>query len=63
MPISVIVTGDLEFAIKKFKNKIKKANVMIDFKKSEYFIKPSLKKRVKRLKAINKQYMKNLENT
>ncbi len=64
MAISVTVNGDspeaLDFALKKLKNKIKKSNIMIDLKKSEYFIKPSAKKRMKRLKAIMKQ-KKNIE--
>ena len=65
MSISVIVfhrdnASDLEKlenvdrALKKLKNKIKKSNLMIDLKRSEYYMKPSERKRQKRITAISR---------
>lgn len=56
MSITVKVNGNspeaLDSALKKLKNKIKKSNIMIDLKRSEYFMKPSERKRQKRLSAL-----------
>jgi ribosomal protein S21 len=42
----------LDYALKKLKNKIKKSNMLIEIKRSEYFMKPSARKRAKRISAI-----------
>ncbi len=60
MSISVKVRegGDpriaLDNALKKLKNKIKKSNMLIELKRSEYFMKPSARKRAKRISAISR---------
>ena len=42
----------VDYALKKLKNKIKKSNMLIELKRSEYFMKPSERKRAKRISAI-----------
>ena len=58
MAISVKVYGntpeDLDIALKKLKNKIKKSNILIDLKRSEYYMKPSERKRQKKIMSIVK---------
>ncbi|MFA5392768.1 MAG: 30S ribosomal protein S21 [Candidatus Paceibacterota bacterium] len=44
----------LDNALKKLKNKIKKSNMLIELKRSEYFMKPSARKRAKRISAISR---------
>ena len=40
--------NNIEFAIKKFKNKVKDANIMLELRERQYFKKKSDKKREKR---------------
>ncbi len=52
-----VVVGEresIDSAIMRFKKKCEKAGILRDFKKSSYFIKPSQKKRMRRLKAIRR---------
>jgi ribosomal protein S21 len=44
----------LDSALKKLKNKIKKSNMLIELKRTEYFMKPSARKRAKRISAISR---------
>jgi len=56
-PVMVEVGGNsaeaLEFAIRKFKKKTESARIMDDFKRKQFYLKPSLAKREKK-KARNK---------
>ncbi|RMD92881.1 MAG: 30S ribosomal protein S21 [Calditrichaeota bacterium] len=52
-----VIVGEresIDSAIMRFKRKCERAGVLRDFKKSSYFIKPSQKKRMRRLKAIRR---------
>lgn len=50
--ISVVVkNNNIELALKKFKNKIKKSGLMLLIAEKSYFEKPSMKKRIKKLRA------------
>ena len=42
----------LEKALKKFKKKIKKCELMLEIQKRQYYVKPSALKREKKLKSI-----------
>ncbi len=55
--ISVLVgeKESIDRAIMRFKKKCQQAGVLRDFRKNSYFIKPSLKKRIKHGKAIRRQ--------
>ena len=56
--ISVEVDGNIEKALKRFKKKMLQAQVMEDYRDHLVFVKPSVKKRKKRLDAIY-NYKKN----
>jgi ribosomal protein S21 len=54
MHIDVRGTDDrsLDIALAEFKKAVKKAEILQDFKKHEAYVKPSVKKKLKRMKAI-----------
>lgn len=45
----------IERAITRFKKKCQQAGVLRDYRKNSYYLKPSLKKRIKHEKAIRRQ--------
>ena len=51
----------LDKALKKFKKKIKKSNIMIDLFNSQFFRKPSDIRRERKRKAISRNRYKTLE--
>lgn len=48
----------IDKALKKFKRKIKKSNLMLEIFDNEFYTKPSTKKREKKLKAISRNKYK-----
>jgi small subunit ribosomal protein S21 len=54
--VQVIVQDreSLDKAMYRFKRKCARAGVMKDFKKSTYFLKPSVKRRIRKEKAIRR---------
>ena len=44
--------NNIDKALKRFKKKIKKSNLMLEIFENESFVKPSTKKREKKLKAV-----------
>lgn len=44
----------IDRALKRFKKKYERSGVLKEFKKRAYFTKPSIKKRMKRVKAIRR---------
>jgi small subunit ribosomal protein S21 len=44
----------IDRAIKRFKKKYERSGVLKEFKKRAYFTKPSVKKRMKKLKAVRR---------
>lgn len=50
-----VKNNNLELALRKFKKKIKLTNLMQEIKEREFFTKPSIKKRKKKLNAIMRQ--------
>ena len=55
--ISVVVgeKEPIDRAIIRFKKKCQRAGVLRDYRKNSYFLKPSLKKRIKHGKAVRRQ--------
>jgi small subunit ribosomal protein S21 len=52
-----IVVGDnepIDRALKRFKKKYERSGVLKEFKKRTFFTKPSVKKRMKKVKAIRR---------
>ena len=63
MAIEVLVkNGNLELALKKFKKKIKLTGLMQEIRKREYFEKPSITKREKKIKAKIRNKYNNEKN-
>jgi small subunit ribosomal protein S21 len=54
--ISVVVghNESLDRALQRFKKKCQQAGVLRDYRKNSYFLKPSIKKRMKHSKAIRR---------
>ena len=54
--VGIIVSDNepIDRAIKRFKKKYERSGVLKEFKKRAYFTKPSVKKRMKRVKAIRR---------
>ena len=54
--IGIIVQENepIDRAIKRFKKKYERSGILKEFKKRTYFTKPSIKKRMKRMKAVRR---------
>jgi small subunit ribosomal protein S21 len=54
--VGIIVSENepIDRAIKRFKKKYERSGVLKEFKKRAYFTKPSVKKRMKKVKAIRR---------
>lgn len=59
-----IIIGDnepIDKAIRRFKKKYERSGVLKEFKKRTFFTKPSVKKRMKKMKAIRRNQRAMLE--
>ena len=54
----IVENNDIGKALRKLKNKIKKDNFIIDFKAHQFYVKPSVKKRLKKLTGIRRFIIK-----
>jgi len=52
--ISINETESLDRALRRFKKKYERSGVLKEFKKRTFFTKPSIKKRMKKAKAIRR---------
>ncbi len=52
--ISIGETESIDKALRRFKKKYERSGVLKEFKKRTFFVKPSVKKRVERLKAVRR---------
>ncbi|MGH2575139.1 MAG: 30S ribosomal protein S21 [Ignavibacteria bacterium] len=52
--ISVQEGETIDRALKRFKKKYEKAGVLKEFRKRSFFVKPSIKKRMKQAKAVRR---------
>ena len=54
---------NIDRAIRRFKKKYERSGILKEVKKRAYFTKPSVKKRMKRIKAIRRSYRALMEET
>lgn len=57
----IVKDKNLEKAIKQFKNKVKKSNLMIELQEREFYVKPSVRKRKLKIKANTRNKYKDIE--
>ena len=63
MLIIKVIRGNLNKALKNYKNKFKKSGLLKELRENQYYEKKSRKKRIQKDKAIYKQkYLNNLDN-
>jgi small subunit ribosomal protein S21 len=51
---------NIDRALKRFKKKYERSGVLKEFKKRQYFVKPSMENRLERIKAKRRAYKDNL---
>ena len=51
----------IDRALRRFKKKYERSGVLREFKKRAFFIKPSVEKRLSRMKAARRQYRATME--
>jgi len=55
-------TGEnIDKALRRFKRKYEKSGILRDYRKRTAFMKPSIEKRLQRIKSSRRQYMKSKE--
>jgi small subunit ribosomal protein S21 len=52
--IVIVENEPIDRALKRFKKKYERSGVLKEFKKRAYFTKPSVKKRMKKVKAVRR---------
>jgi len=52
---------NIDRAIRRFKKKYERSGILKEVKRRSYFTKPSIKKRMKRIKAIRRNYRTSME--
>jgi small subunit ribosomal protein S21 len=52
---------NIDRAIRRFKKKYERSGILKEVKKRAYFTKPSVKKRMKKIKAIRRNYRQRME--
>lgn len=60
--ISLQENESIDKALKRFKKKYERSGVLKEFKKRTFFVKPSIEKRMNRLKAERRSKRENNEN-
>lgn len=53
---------NLESAIKRFKKKVDNEGILKEFRDRQYYVKPSVRRRLKKKEALRKEYVKQLKN-
>tara|TARA_B110000503_G_scaffold78705_1_gene121011 strand:+ start:285 stop:581 length:297 start_codon:yes stop_codon:yes gene_type:complete len=51
----IVIDGNVEFALRKFKKKIQNSGLLDDIKKKEYYEKPSQVRKIKKAMAIKRE--------
>ena len=51
-----VVNGDINFALRAFKRTVKRSGILFENKNRSHFIKPTTKRRKKKLAAVYSQY-------
>jgi small subunit ribosomal protein S21 len=52
---------NIDRAIRRFKKKYERSGILKEVKKRAYFTKPSVKKRMEKIKAVRRAYRTNME--
>lgn len=52
---------NIDRAIRRFKKKYERSGILKEVKKRSYFTKPSVKKRMEKIKAVRRAYRTNME--
>lgn len=60
--ITVGETESIDKALKRFKKKYERAGVLKEFKKRTFFVKPSIKKRMEKIKAQRRNHRSDYNN-
>jgi small subunit ribosomal protein S21 len=60
--ISLQENESIDKALKRFKKKYERSGVLKEFKKRTFFVKPSIEKRMNRLKAERRSKRENTDN-
>lgn len=60
--ITVGETESIDKALKRFKKKYERAGVLKEFKKRTFFVKPSIKKRMEKIKAQRRNHRSDFNN-
>jgi len=51
---------NIDRALKRFKKKYERSGVLKEFKKRQFFVKPSIEKRMNKIKAVRRAHRENL---
>jgi small subunit ribosomal protein S21 len=54
---------NIDRAIRRFKKKYERSGILKEVKKRSYFTKPSVKKRLEKIKAVRRAYRTRMEET
>jgi small subunit ribosomal protein S21 len=60
--ISVQENESIDRALRRFKKKYERSGILKEFKKRSFFVKPSMRKRMEKLKAIRRQHRMDMMN-
>ncbi len=60
--VTLQMNENIDRALKRFKKKYERSGVLREFKKRTAFVKPSIEKRMARIKAARRQYRSNMED-
>ncbi len=51
----IVVDGNVDFALRKFKKKVQNSGLMDDIRKNEFFEKPTNKRKIKKAMAVKRE--------
>jgi small subunit ribosomal protein S21 len=59
--VTIQANESIDRALRRFKKKYERSGVLREFKKRAYFMKPSVERRLSRMKAMRRQYRATIE--
>jgi small subunit ribosomal protein S21 len=60
--INISENENIDRALKRFKKKYERSGVLKEYKKRTFYLKPSIEKRMERIKAKRRAYKENMKN-
>ncbi|MCB9206160.1 MAG: 30S ribosomal protein S21 [Ignavibacteriales bacterium] len=60
--INISENENIDRALKRFKKKYERSGVLKEYKKRTFYLKPSIEKRMEKIKAKRRAYKENLKN-